>query len=319
MNANYDTQILQTRPGYAEELREALIAQCRLNPEAVERIGESMRGSGMSFDEAAVHIGLVTEREAEEAGAWTRATLASREASVIEQALRRQAGGIGPGTGTRQLSTSFAGVGRPSPELAFMHNAQHPYGERIRALRTELLLLKETDRQAGCFAVLSPCSGEGRSHLAAELAISFSQLNRRTLLVDADLRNPSQHLLFGIEPQWGLAQALTFGQPSQVFGVQGLPFLSLIPAMPPAPNPSELLSAGGLKQLIRRWRFSYDFIILDTPPMSRYPDALNVAAICHNVMLVGRARFTPYRDMRSALRRLGNTQSRVLGAVMGNF
>lgn len=313
MNANYDTEILQSRSGYADELRETLITQCRLNPEAIERISESMRASGMSFGEAAVDIGLVTEREAEEAGAWTRATLASREAGIVEQAMRRQ------GSVRQQVSTSFAGVGRPSPELAFMHNAQHPYGERIRALRTELLLLKETDRQAGCFAVLSPCSGEGRSHLAAELAIAFSQLNRRTLLVDADLRNPSQHLLFGIESQWGLAQALTFGQPSQLFGVQGLPFLSVIPAMPPAPNPSELLSAGGLKQLIRRWRFTYDFIILDTPPMSRYPDALNVASTCHNVMLVGRARFTPYRDMRAALRRLGSTQSRVLGAVMGNF
>jgi receptor protein-tyrosine kinase len=259
-------------------------------------------------------VGLVTEREAEEAGAWTRATLANREASVVEQALRRQAG-----AGAHPVALTHAGTGRPSAELAFTHHAQHPYGERIRALRTELLLLKETDRQAGCFAVLSPCSGEGRSHLAAELAMAFSQLNRRTLLVDADLRNPSQHLLFGIESQWGLAQALTFGQPSQVFGVHGLPYLSLIPAMPPAPNPSELLSAGGLKQLIRRWRFTYDFIILDTPPISRYPDALNIAASCHNVMLVGRARVTPYRDMRAALRRLSSTQSRVLGAVMGNF
>lgn len=313
MNAYFDEALqAEPRPDFAQELREALIAQCRLNSEAVERISESMRGSGMSFDAAAVHIGLVTEREAEEAGAWTRATLASREASVVEQALRRQGS-------TRQLAATHAGIGRPSPELAFMHNAQHPYGERIRALRTELLLLKETDRQAGCLAILSPCSGEGRSHLAAELAIAFSQLNRRTLLVDADLRNPSQHLLFGIESQWGLAQALTFGQASQVFGVQGLPFLSLIPAMPPAPNPSELLSAGGLKQLIRRWRFTYEFIILDTPPISRYPDALNIAATCHNVMLLGRARFTPYRDMRAALRRLGSTQSRVLGAVMGNF
>ncbi len=314
MNANLEDtfQAADARLDYAKELREALIAHCRLNSEAIERISDSMRGSGMSFDAAAVHIGLVTEREAEEASAWTRATLASREASVVEQALRRQGS-------NRQLSLTHAGVGRPSPELAFMHNAQHPYGERIRALRTELLLLKETDRQAGCFAVLSPCSGEGRSHLAAELAIAFSQLNRRTLLVDADLRNPCQHLLFGIESQWGLAQALAFGQPSQLFGVQGLPFLSLIPAMPPAPNPSELLSAGGLKQLIRRWRFTYDFIIVDTPPVSRYPDALNIAATCHNVMLVGRASITPYRDMRAALRRLSSTQSRVLGAVMGNF
>jgi protein-tyrosine kinase len=308
MNASYEEPALP-----AEELREALITQCRLNPEAIERIDESMRASGMSFGEAAVHVGLVTEREADEAGAWIRATLASRQASVVEQALRRQ------GSGRQQVAVTHAGIGRASAELAFMHNAQHPYGERIRALRTELLLLRETDRQAGCFAVLSPCSGEGRSHLAAELAIAFSQLSRRTLLIDADLRNPSQHLLFGIECQWGLAQALAFGQPSQVFGVQGLPYLSLIPAMPPAPNPSELLSAGALKQMIRRWRFSYDFIILDTPPISRYPDALNIAASCHNVMLVGRARFTPYRDMRAALRRLGNTQSRVLGAVMGNF
>ena len=316
MNAHYDDSALEADElpaGYDDELREALIAHCRLTPEAIGRIGESMRGSGMSFGDAAVHVGLVTESEAAEAAAWARATLASRAPGVVEQALRRRAGG------PRQLALKHAGIGKPSARLVLAHDAEHLYGERIRALRTELLLLSDQDRAVGCLAITSPCSGEGRSHLAAELAISFSQLNRRTLLVDADLRNPTQHRLFGIDAQWGLAQALAFGQPPQTFGVQGLPFLSLVPCAPAAPNPSELLSGDRLKHLIRRWRYGYDFIILDTPAISRYPDALSIAASCNNVVLVSRAEFTPYRDMKAALRRLGGTQSRILGAVIASF
>jgi capsular exopolysaccharide synthesis family protein len=315
MSAPYSEDTLQVEGlrggGYDDELRDALITHCRLPSDAVARITETMNAMDGSFVEAALHIGLVTEREAAEAEAWVRATTERRDAGVVETALRRQ--------GTHPLIVRHVGTGRPSERLVLAHDAEHPHSERIRMLRAELLLLNETDRQASCLAMLSPRAGEGRSQVAAELAIAFSQLSRRTLLVDADLRNPTQHLLFGIRSDWGLAQSLAFGQPSQLFGVDGLPFLSVLPSGPAPRNPSELLSGGRIKHLLNRWRYGYDFIVIDTPPTSKYSDALSIASMAGSVVLVSRAQSTPYRDIKEALRRLGLTQSRILGAVISNF
>jgi receptor protein-tyrosine kinase len=315
MNAHYDDSVFRKdlKANFEEALRESLIAYCRLSTDDVERIDESMRTSDMNFSQAALHVGLVTENELEAAGAWARATLADRDVGVVEQALHRQNGG------TRQLTAERAGIGTLSARLALACDSEHIEGESIRALRAELLLFAERDRRAGCFAVVSPCSGDGRSHLAAELAISFSQLGRRTLLVDADLRNPNQHRLFNVEPKWGLAQALAFWQTSQLFGVQGLPYLSLVPAVPSAPNAAETLTGNRFKQLMRTWRYGYDFIVIDTPALGRYPDALNIASRCENVVLAARGQSTSFREMKTALQRLGNARCNVLGAVIGNY
>ena len=137
--------------------------------------------------------------------------------------------------------------------------------------------------------------------------------------MDADLRHPTQHLLFDLDVQWGLAQSLAFGQPAQLFAVEGLPHLSVLPAGAPATNPSELLSGSRFANLIPRWRYGYEFIIVDTPPISRHTDAVSVAAVCGSVVIVSRAQSTHYRAMREALRRLAPTQTRILGAVMSTF
>jgi receptor protein-tyrosine kinase len=294
------------------ELREALIVYCRLTPEAVDRIDESARASGMGFVEAAAHTGLVTENEAAEAMAWAFTNRTRHSTGVIETALRRHGHSQYP-------SVRHSGIGRPASRLAVIHDSEALHSARIRALRDELLLLNQTERQVGSLAILSPCSGEGRSQLAAELAITFSQLGRPTLLVDADLRRPTQHTLFGLESPWGLAQALSFGQTPQLFGVDGLPFLSVLPSGPTATNPSELLSGDRLRRLVDRWISAYEFVVMDTPPASDHADAVNVAAASRSVVLLSRTQATPFKQMKELLRRLKLTQARVLGAVLGEF
>ena len=79
---------------------------------------------------------------------------------------------------------------------------------------------KASAGSAHSLALVSPGHGEGRSLLAAELAIAFSQLRRRTLLIDADLRHPRQHALFGAENVWGLAQVLALGGPPRMLSVE---------------------------------------------------------------------------------------------------
>jgi capsular exopolysaccharide synthesis family protein len=307
MNADTAEDIL---PADEQEIREALIAFCRLPSEAVERVTEAMRETHVSFTEAAVQAGLVTPREAAEASAWARSTLARRHSSIIETALHRQ---------SRSLTIRHQLHGKLGSRLLAAVDLSHPHGEQIRALRTELLLLQDAGHRASCLAIISPSNREGRSQVAAELAVAFAQLGRSTLLIDADLRNPTQHLLFETEVQWGLAQSLSTGEPPHLIAVEGLPFLTVLPSGPRAPNPLELVSGGRLGRLIGQARRDYAFIIIDTPPVSSYADALTIAALAGRVLVVSRTEATSYRDMKSMLRRLGPTQTQVLGAVANSF
>jgi Mrp family chromosome partitioning ATPase len=89
--------------------------------------------------------------------------------------------------------------------------------------------------------------------------------------------------------------------------------------VPSAPNAAETLTGNRFKQLMRTWRYGYDFIVFDTPALGRYPDALNIASRCENVVLAARGQSTSFREMKTALQRLGNARCNVLGAVIGNY
>lgn len=207
----------------------------------------------------------------------------------------------------------------PGAQLAIAHDPYSPHCERIRALRTELLLRRDTGEHGDVLALLSPCAGEGRSQLAAELAIAFAQLGRPTLLVDADLRHPQQHVLFGADNRHGLSQAIRTGKDPVPYAVRGLPNLSLITAGPLQPNPLELLLSARFEWMMEVWRRNHDFVVLDTAPVQPYSDGIAVATFAGRVLILSRAQHTPYPEARDLLFRLAATQSRIVGAVLNHF
>jgi capsular exopolysaccharide synthesis family protein len=167
--------------------------------------------------------------------------------------------------------------------------------------------------------MVSPSSGEGRSQLCAELAIAFAQLGRRTLLVDADLRRPSQHLLFPVTNNRGLGDALSRGDRPYMYPVEGLLTLSLLTTGVLPPNPLELLSSGRFERLLQDWRKSYEFVVIDTPPATQCADALAIATLAGRVLFVVRAERTRYKDTQETLRRLATTRAEILGTAMNHF
>jgi protein-tyrosine kinase len=211
----------------------------------------------------------------------------------------------------------------PATYLLHADDLDDPRTEQIRMLRTELLLRHDASdpdaEEANIMALLSPGVAEGRSQLSAELAIAFAQLGQPTLLVDADLRNPRQHVLFNADNTWGLSHALTRAQPPQLQTVTDMPMLSLLTAGPRVANPLELLSARAFEELVNEWRRTFAFIIVDTPPAGRYGDGLAVATIIGRVLSLSRASHTSCKDNLEMLRRLTTTRSRVLGAVISRF
>jgi protein-tyrosine kinase len=240
---------------------------------------------------------------------------------VNAESIERPHERAGSGEARSLTRTVAAGprLARPSPRLAGAYDAFDPRCEEIRALRTELLLRREPGDLADVIALLSPRTGDGRSQLAAELAIAFAQLDRPTLLVDADLRNPSQHLLFAADNKFGLSQAIKHGDTAYLHPVDGVPQLSLLTAGPAPDNALELLLNKRFATLLDEWRESFDFVVVDTAPITEYSDGLAVANLVKRVLVLTRARHTPYRESRDLLRRLAAIRSQVVGAVINHF
>ena len=209
--------------------------------------------------------------------------------------------------------------GKPSVRLLLPYDPFDPRSEKIRTLRTELVLRHEGREGANMVVMISPQNGEGRSQVAAELAVAFAQLGRRTLLVDADLRRPAQHILFMAKNHLGLAQAIARADQPRCRPVEGLDNLMLVTAGPTPRNPLELLSDRSFRDLVDHWRANFDFVVIDTPPASRYADALAVSSLVRRCVALARSGHTPYADTRDMIRRLQATGSEVLGAVINHF
>ncbi|MGA9368649.1 MAG: CpsD/CapB family tyrosine-protein kinase [Steroidobacteraceae bacterium] len=302
-------------PDPDEELARSLVLLHRLSNEAIEQINDLMKRLHIRFAEAALQSGAVTQPELDEALLWVDAHPSSsrRGSGLIEEVLKRTA---------RQRRDPVLWEHdqlEPAQQLVLAHQPDHAHSEIVRSLRTELLLRCKGQRGAGMMALLSPCNGEGRSHLAAELAIAFAQLDRRTLLVDADMRNPVQHRLFATDNEIGLAQALTEGGPQHFHGIKGLPQMALVTSGDVPRNPLELLSGRNFERTMTEWRRNFEFVILDTPASTRFSDALAIAATAGNVLLLGRAETTRFTDLSEISRNLASTRSRILGAVINRF
>jgi len=296
-----------------KDLRAELISRFNLSAEDIEKIYASMLPTDLSFSDAALRLGFVTHDDVSEALAGARMLFAPEDSpGAVETALRKI-------SSDRRLVVRDGDPVTPGSKLMSVQDPYDPRAEKLRALRTELLLLNEAARSANIVPVLSPGSNEGRTQLAAELAISFAQLGRRTLLVDADMRKPGVHGLFGSENHYGLSRAIAMEERPHYHPVVGLPAMRVLTAGPAAPNPLELLSDGRFEKLMSDWRKSYEFIVFDTPPISQCADGLAVATLAGSYLLVSRSQHTSFKMTRDALRRLETTQSRILGAVLNNF
>ncbi len=218
-----------------------------------------------------------------------------------------------------KFTTPLERTAEPDRRLAIVHRPHESRSEKIRILRTELLLRRESIQHADIIALLSPCAGEGRSLLAAELAIAFAQTGRPTLLVDADLRHPHQHILFGIDNRQGLTQAIEHGSQPLLHPVHGLPNLSVLAAGTAIASPLELLSSNTFGAMIEQWRSDFKFVVIDTPPAMQFADGLAVASLVGRVLALSSAQFTPIQDMQRMLQRLTATRSQILGAVINHF
>lgn len=269
-----------------------LIDQGKLTPEGAETALQFARARAGRFGDAAVELGLVT-------------------AADVQHALALQFG----------YSYLAAGDESLSPELVAAFEPFHKQVEALRAVRTQLMLRwfgEAPDRRT--LAIVSPRRGEGRSFVAANLAIAFAQLGERTLLVDADLRQPRQHELFRVSDQVGLSSILAGrANGDAVHAIASLPGLAVLPAGPIPPNPQELLSRPAFGDVLGELAQRFDVILVDTPAAAENSDARIIAFRTRAAMFVSRQNVTRLAELRGLMAQLGESGCTVVGGVINRL
>jgi capsular exopolysaccharide synthesis family protein len=187
--------------------------------------------------------------------------------------------------------------------------------EQYRQLRTRLAHA-ENAHALRSVLVTSPQKGEGKSITAANLALTMAQeLQRRVVILEADLRKPSLQHLFGLPPGPGLAEFLA-GAAELKDVMKFLPDynLTVIPAGMSPTNPAELLGSTAMRRVLDQLRTRFDRVILDTPPVLPLADVAVLAPMVDGALLVVRAGVTPKPAIENALR--GFDSSRLIGIVL---
>jgi protein-tyrosine kinase len=192
--------------------------------------------------------------------------------------------------------------------------------EELRALRSQLMLRwfeAGVDRRG--LAIVSACPKDGRSYLAANLAIVFSQLGERTLLIDADMRAPRQHHLFNLGKNVGLSDMLAGrAGPEAVVGIAALQDLSVLPAGATPPNPQELLGRQEFSRLLQSLGEDFSVIIIDTPAASRCADAHTVAVRAGAALMVARQNTSSVSEMAQFTKGLREFGVSLVGSVLND-
>jgi non-specific protein-tyrosine kinase len=202
-------------------------------------------------------------------------------------------------------------------QLFLLEQPNSSSAEAIRLLRTNLEFAAAS-RPIASLAVTSAGPGEGKTTVTANLAVSMAQAGFTTVIVDADLRRPTLHNVFGIRNDRGLTSLLT--RPDQAWQWAAVstvsPNLMVIPSGPVPPNPSDLLSSDALGKLVEALSQHADIVLFDTPPILAVSDPLVIATHVDSVMMVSRAGRTRIDAAKRAVESLPRENVRLVGMVL---
>ena len=208
------------------------------------------------------------------------------------------------------------GNGGGPVELLSHNDPRSPLAESFRMLRT-WVSMQEPEGRPRTLLVTSSQPGEGKTATAVNLAVSMAQRNEKVVLVGADLRNPSLQEVLQLDGATGLSHYLLGEQPEEGLAASTpVPNLYCIPAGPPPDNPAELLAGKPMKELLGWLRQHYSLIVLDTPPVLVYADAVVLSEQADGVLLVARSGQTSPDSLRRSRELLDRAQAPVLGVVL---
>jgi len=194
-----------------------------------------------------------------------------------------------------------------------------PEAEPIRVLRTGVRFAG-VGRPLRTILISSDRPDTGKSTIAANLAVSFANVGERVLLVDADLRRPSQSDIFRVNSPTGLSTMLVEGGNLIDHVVSGThQGLDLLPSGPLPPNPSELLSGQHVQSAVAQMAIEYETVIIDSPPTLMAAEAAILASLVDGVIFVVDLKRSRRRDVFAALDLLDRAGARVIGSCVNRY
>ena len=209
-----------------------------------------------------------------------------------------------------------------SPELVALHQPFSAQTEAFRSLRSEVMMRLWADGEPRrALAVISPDAGDGKTYIAANLALVLAQLpGSRTLLVDANLRGPRQHEIFRLENRAGLSGLLSGRADARAIQqVDSVASLFVLPVGIAPPNPLELLECPAFGLLMRELVTKFDHVVVDTPAAVYGRDGAVIAARCGAALLVARQHEARAVALQDLVARLSENQSRIAGVLVNEF
>jgi chain length determinant protein tyrosine kinase EpsG len=273
----------------SSNIGDLLIKDGKITQAEAEKILQLQQRQGLHFGDAGKALKLITEND-------------------IQQALSQQ-------FNFSFLSNTDSGL---SQELIAAYQPFSPQVETLRTIRSQLML-RWFHHDKKTLAIISPNNQEGRSYFSANLAIVFAQLGQRTLLIDANLRQPRQHLLFNLGDGRGLSDILANRVDTSVIKkIPELTDLSVLPAGTIPPNPLEIISRG-LGACLEKLIVNYDVILLDTPTASQGSDVQLLARGAGGALLLARKHQTRLADMEAMKTFLEKSGVVCVGAIINDF
>jgi chain length determinant protein tyrosine kinase EpsG len=260
----------------------------KINLSDAERIIALQKQKGLRFGDAAKSLGLIDDEDIQKALAYQ---FDYPYLKITEESFSQQ--------------------------LVAAYQPFSPQVEALRAIRGQLMMRWLVTHKT--LAVISLGREEGRSCLVANLAIVFSQLGERTLVIDADLRNPIQHELFKLDGNYGLSDLLVGRADKNVIKrIPAFRDLSILPAGTVPPNPVELISRG-LRGCLQELQDDYDVILIDTPSADQGIEAQITATCSGGALILARQHKTRLNELKMLKETLVETGSQCLGAIMAEF
>lgn len=262
----------------------------KLTADQVEQILAHQRKHGVRFGEAAVALGMANGEDV----LW----------ALSQQFHYPYASGNG---------TQFGA------ELVLANKPFGAQAEAFRVLRSQLnMRLFAAGQPKRAIAVISPNQGDGKSFFAANMAVAMSQLGGRTLLVDADMRNPRQHEIFGLANHSAGLSGILSGraEANVIHSIPDLPSLFVMPVGTLPPNPTELLERPAFGLLMKELLSKFDYVITDTSAAEFGADSAIAAAHCGAALVVVRKDNTRVDAVRELMASLANGPAELAGVVL---
>lgn len=205
-------------------------------------------------------------------------------------------------------------------DVVVLHRPQSQPAESFKALRTSIFFQARNDRAIKLIQVTSPSPADGKSTVAANLAVSIARSGKRVLLIDCDLRRSTQHLRFGLTANQGVTSVMA-GEASFDEAVQSTTVeqLDLLAAGPGCSNPAEILTTSEFGQMLDLAKSRYDFVIIDTPPVLPVTDPVIISNYVDLVYMPMRIRKGVQVNAQKALEALGMVGRTVDGIIVNSI